>query len=297
MTGLTKRYGDTVAVNNLSFTLRYGQVLALLGRNGAGKTTTVEILEGFRSADSGRVHVLGLDPITQARALTSKIGVMLQSGGLYPNIRPLEAMRLFATFYPNPDDPWRLLQRVGLDASETTPYRRLSGGQKQRLSLALSLIGRPELLFLDEPTAGLDPQARRDTWRLIRDLRDAGSSILLTTHYIEEAEQLADQVIIMDHGRKIVSGSPHELVHLDDTPFVWMSAVPGLSLETLSALPSCHHVRTDAPGEYRFETDNPRTLLVELTRWLQAQEITPRAIKVGDNSLEEVFLHLTEPQS
>jgi ABC-type Mn2+/Zn2+ transport system ATPase subunit len=173
--GVTKRYGGREVVERLSFSVAPGEVFALLGPNGAGKTTTVEMLEGYRAPDGGRVRVLGLDPIADGAALKRRMGVMLQGGGVYPQVRPLEVLRLYAAFYPHPHDAEALLARVGLDDARKTPFRRLSGGQKQRLSLALALVGRPEVVFLDEPTAAMDPQARRATWEIIRELKVGGT--------------------------------------------------------------------------------------------------------------------------
>src|SRR5258705_2315206 len=188
--GLEKHYGDRRAVDGITLRIPRGEVFGLLGPNGAGKTTTVETLEGYRRPDAGTVGVLGLDPQRDGTSLRPRIGVMLQEGGLYPGVRPLEALRLFAAFYPDPDDPERLLELVGLGDVAGTYVRRLSGGECQRLSLALALVGRPEVLFLDEPTAGMDPRARATTWDLVRGLRDAGTTVVLTTHHMDEAEQL-----------------------------------------------------------------------------------------------------------
>src|SRR6266478_2495281 len=185
---LTKTYGSHKVVDQLQFTVHRGEVFALLGPNGAGKTTTVETLEGYRKPDAGTARVLGLDPIRDHAALTLRIGVMLQEGGLYPGIRPLEALRLFAAYYADHEDPEVLLDLVGLRPVAGTLVRRLSGGQKQRLSLALALVGKPEVVFLDEPTAGMDPRARATTWQLVRELRDAGTTVVLTTHHMDEAE-------------------------------------------------------------------------------------------------------------
>src|SRR5215471_17467917 len=206
--GLVKRYGGRAAVDGISLGVERGHVFGLLGPNGAGKTTTVETLEGYRTADRGSVRVLGLDPIADGAALRPRIGVMLQEGGLYPGVRPLEALRLFASYYDDPDDPERLLQLVGLDDSRHTLVRRMSGGQQQRLSLALALVGRPALVFLDEPTAGMDPHARATTWTMIRELRDHGATVVLTTHAMDEAEHLCDRVGIIDHGRLVACDSP-----------------------------------------------------------------------------------------
>ena len=208
---LEKRYGDNHAVNGISLSISIGEVFGLLGPNGAGKTSTVEILEGYRRADAGTVSVLGLDPWKDGAALRPQIGVMLQEGGLYPGVKPLEALRLFAAYYDDPDDPERLLTLVGLDDAKRTYVRRMSGGQQQRLSLALSLIGKPSLVFLDEPTAGMDPHARATTWSMIRELRDQGVTVVLTTHAMDEAEQLCDRVAIIDHGRVVACDTPTAL--------------------------------------------------------------------------------------
>lgn len=207
---LVKRYGTKTAVNGLDLVAREG-VTAVLGPNGAGKTTTVETCEGYRKPDSGTVRVLGLDPVGQSQELRPRIGVMLQSGGVYSGSRADEMLRHVAKLHAHPLDVDALIERLGLGSCGRTTYRRLSGGQQQRLALAMAVVGRPELVFLDEPTAGLDPQARRATWDLVRDLRDDGVSVILTTHYMDEAEQLADDVAIIDGGRVIAQGSPEEL--------------------------------------------------------------------------------------
>jgi ABC-2 type transport system ATP-binding protein len=211
ITGLVKHYGRTTAVAGLSLQAGRAQVTAILGPNGAGKTTTIEICEGYRRPDEGSVRVLGLDPIRDAKALRPKVGVMLQSGGIPTAARPGEYLRVMASFHTHPIDPALLLDRLGLTGCARTPFRRLSGGQQQRLSLAAAVIGRPELVFLDEPTAGLDPQARHATWNLISGLRAAGAAVILTTHYMEEAERLADRVVVVDHGRLVAGGTPAEL--------------------------------------------------------------------------------------
>ena len=289
---LRKSYGPRVAVDGLSFTVRSGEIFALLGPNGAGKTTTIEILEGYREWDRGQVTVLGLDPRRDAGRLRPRIGLMLQEGGIYPHVRPGEMLALFAGFYPRPDDPDRLIKLVGLEGSLKTPYRRLSGGQKQRLSLALALIGRPELVFLDEPTAGLDPQARRTTWEILRGLRDRGVTILLTTHYLEEAEQLADRIAIIDHGRLVALGTLDAL-RGGDRPAVRLVAGPALDPADLGALPSAGAVHRTEPGVYLIECTDPPVLLAEVTAWALRQGVSIREIRVGRESLEEIFLRLT----
>ena len=209
--GLVKRYGTVTAVDGLDLTVEAGETLALLGPNGAGKTTTVECLEGYRRPDAGTVRVLGLDPIADARALAPRIGVMLQEGGLYPHVRPAEMLHTVAAFHADPEDPDALLTSLGLDEVRDTRFRALSGGQQQRLALALALVGRPEVLFLDEPTAGLDPVARRTTWELLAERTRGGTTILLTTHLLDEAAAVADRVAIVDRGRLRMLGTPAEL--------------------------------------------------------------------------------------
>ncbi|MDP1805003.1 MAG: ABC transporter ATP-binding protein, partial [Acidimicrobiales bacterium] len=213
VSGLVVRYpAGVVAVDGLTFTAGAGEVLALLGPNGAGKTTTVETLEGYKSPTSGTVRVLGLDPVADHAKLTPRIGVMLQKGGVYPGIRPVEALRLFASFYSSPEDPAQLLDRLGLAAVARTPWRRLSGGEQQRLSLALALVGRPEVAFLDEPTAGVDVSGRQVIREVIAELRARGCCVLLATHELDEAERVADRVVIVDHGRLLADGTPAALM-------------------------------------------------------------------------------------
>ncbi|MEV6268858.1 ABC transporter ATP-binding protein [Kribbella sp. NPDC051936] len=208
---LVVRYGEKTAVNGLSLTVAAGTVTAVLGPNGAGKTTTVETCEGFRRPDSGSVRVLGLDPLADHDELMPKIGVMLQEGGAWSGVRAVEMLRYVATLHTHPLDIPALVERLDLGSCGRTPYRRLSGGQKQRLSFALAIVGRPEIAFLDEPTTGLDPHGRREIWQLIRDLRADGVTVVLTTHAMDEAEQLSDQVHVVSAGQVIASGTPDEL--------------------------------------------------------------------------------------
>ena len=291
--GLTKSYGGRRVVNGLDFSVEDGEVFALLGPNGAGKTTTVEILEGYRSPDAGTVRVLGLDPQRQAAQLRPRVGVMLQESGLYRQIGVREALQLFASYYADPADPDALLDLVGLTPVAEKQFRHLSGGQKRRLALALALVGRPELVFLDEPTVGLDPQARRATWALIERLREEGVTVVLTTHYLEEAERLADRVAIIDGGRLLAAGPPGEIAR-DETSQVHLRAQPGLNTRQLAALPGALAAREEQPGRYVLETHAPAELLVELAAWLRAAGVVPTEIRVGPASLEEVFLKLIE---
>ncbi len=205
---LHKAYGATIAVDDVSFFVRAGEIFGVLGRNGAGKTTTVECLSGLRVPDGGRLDVLGLDPQLDRRELHERVGVQLQESALPPKIRVGEVVELYASFYRRPADGERLLGTLGLEAKRGSYYRELSGGQKQRLSIVLALIGQPEIAILDELTAGLDPEARRETWSLIEDVRDGGVTIVLVTHFMEEAERLCDRVALIDHGKVIALGSP-----------------------------------------------------------------------------------------
>ncbi|MCW2890275.1 MAG: type transport system ATP-binding protein [Streptosporangiaceae bacterium] len=289
---LVKRYGAATAVDGLSLTAERGQVTALLGPNGAGKTTAIEICEGFRRADGGTVRVLGLDPVRDARELKPRIGVMLQSGGVPTTARAGEFLRLVAAFYANPVDPDVLLGRLGLTEHARTPYKRLSGGQQQRLSLAAALVGRPELVFLDEPTAGLDPQARHVTWELIEELRSAGVATVLTTHYMDEAERLADQVFVVDHGRVVASGSPAELTGAERQ--LRFRARPGLGLdELLSALPVGSAAKESPAGHYLIEGDVQPELLATVTAWCASHGVMTEDLRIERRTLEDVFLELT----
>ena len=246
---LVKRYGDKTAVDGLCLTVPQGGLTAVLGPNGAGKTTTVETCEGYRRPDGGTVRVLGLDPWRDSATLRPRVGVMLQSGGVYPGVKAIEVLRHVASLHAHPVPVDALVERLGLGSAGRTPYRRLSGGQQQRLSLAMAVVGRPEIVFLDEPTAGLDPQARRATWDLIGDLRTDGVTVVLTTHYMDEAEKLADLVVVVDHGRVVAVGSPSELTAQGASGTLRFSAAPGLEIASLAAvLPEGADVREVAPA-------------------------------------------------
>ncbi|HSK27742.1 MAG TPA: ABC transporter ATP-binding protein [Jiangellales bacterium] len=295
VTDLVKRYGATVAADGLSFAVGRGGVTALLGPNGAGKTTTVECCEGFRRPDAGRVRVLGLDPLRDGRRLRPRVGVMLQEGaGLPPSARPLELLTHLARLHAHPVPVEPLAERLGLAATRRTPVRRLSGGQRQRLALALAVVGRPELVVLDEPTAGLDPQARRATWELVGELREDGVTVLLTTHLMDEAEQLADDVVIVDHGRVVARGAPSALTAGDGGGTVQFSAPPRLDTSTLrAALPEHALVEETAPGRYRVSGQLDPQLLATVTAWCATHGVLPQGLAVGRRTLEDVFLDLT----
>lgn len=290
---LCKSYGPQRVVDHLSFHVHRGEVFALLGPNGAGKTTTIETLEGYRAPDSGTVRVLGLDPQRQGRALKPLIGVMLQQDGLYPDLSAREVLRLFAGYYKQPQNVEALLKRVGLADAAKTRYRRLSGGQKRRLALAVTLVGNPQLVFLDEPTTGMDPQARLATWEIVRDLKRQGVTILLTTHLMDEAERLADRVAIVDHGRLVALDTPARLTGVQDAHVVRFVAPAGLDCTALAALPAVRTAEEIRPGSYVLETESAPTLLAELTAWLRDQQITLTELRVGHGSLEDLFLRLT----
>jgi ABC-2 type transport system ATP-binding protein len=291
---LVKRYGGVAAVDGLSLEVAAGSITAVLGPNGAGKTTTVETCEGYRRPDAGRVRVLGLDPWQDARALRPRVGVMLQQGGVYPGVKAEEMLRHVASLHAHPLDVPLLIERLGLGSAGRTTYRRLSGGQQQRLSLAMAVVGRPELVFLDEPTAGLDPQARRATWDLVEALRRDGVTVVLTTHFMDEAERLADQVVVVDHGRVIAVGSPGELTAAGAAGSLRFEATPGLDVAGLAAaLPAATRVDEVSPGRYVVHGDVDPRLLADLTRWCADHDVMPQGLTVGRRSLEDVFLELT----
>ncbi|CAM2769883.1 ABC transporter ATP-binding protein [Streptomyces albus] len=292
--GLVKRYGDKTAVDGLDLTVAQGTVTAVLGPNGAGKTTTVETCEGYRRPDEGTVRVLGLDPVTQGAELRPRIGVMLQSGGIYPTARAEETLRHMATLHAHPLDVPALVERLGLGSCGRTPYRRLSGGQQQRLALALALVGRPELVFLDEPTAGLDPQARHATWELVRDLRADGVTVVLTTHYMDEAEELSDDVAIVDGGKVIAQGAPDVLCKGGAENTLRFTGRPGLDLESLlKALPPDTAATELSPGSYRLTGTVDPQLLATVTSWCAQHGVMPDRISVERRTLEDVFLEMT----
>ena len=289
----TKSYGSNRVVDHLTFTVHQGEVFALLGPNGAGKTTTIETLEGYRTPDQGNLRVLGLDPIRNAQVLKSQIGVMLQQDGLYPGLTAHEVLHLFARYYRQPQDIASLLERVGLGSAAKTRCRRLSGGQKRRLALAVALVGNPALVFLDEPTSAMDPQARLATWEIIRDLKSTGVTVLLTTHLMDEAERLADRVAIIDHGRLIALDTPTGLTGIQNATVVRFVAPAGLDCTQLAALPSALKAEEIRPGSYLIETDTAPVLVAALTAWLRDQQITLTELRVGHGSLEDLFLRLT----
>jgi ABC-2 type transport system ATP-binding protein len=291
---MVKRYGERVAVDGLTLTAPRGMVTAILGPNGAGKTTTIETCEGYRRADGGTVRVLGLDPARDGHRLRPRVGVMLQAGGIPPSVPGGEYLTLLSRFHANPLDPRWLLEAVGLSGVAKTPFKRLSGGQQQRLSLAAAIIGRPELVFLDEPTAGMDPQARHATWDLVSALRAGGVSVILTTHFMDEAERLSDHVVIIDHGQAVASGTPAELT--GSTGQLRFRAQPDLDTDNLvAALPAGTAAKESPAGHYLIEVQTAVDpgLLAAVTAWCAERSVLPSSLKIESRTLEDVFLELT----
>ena len=292
--GVSKRYGSTLAVNDLDLEVHRAEVLALLGPNGAGKTTTVEMCEGFISPDAGTVEVLGLDPVTDNARVRERIGVMLQGGGGYPAARAGEMLNLVAAYAARPLDPAWLLDTLGLTDAARTTYRRLSGGQQQRLALACAIVGRPELVFLDEPTAGMDAHARLVVWELIDGLRRDGVTVVLTTHQLKEAEELADRIVIIDNGSAVISGTPAQLMHSGAEDQLRFTAPRRLDLALLiAALPEGYHVSERTPGEYLVEGKVDPQVLATVTSWCARLNILTTDLRVEQRSLEDVFLDVT----
>lgn len=296
--GLVKSFGATTAVAGLDLRLERGQVMALLGPNGAGKTTTVEICEGFLQPDEGTVRVLGMDPETDRQQVRSRIGMMLQGGGAYPGSRVGEMLRLVASYYADPLDPAWLMEELGLTEHATTSYRRLSGGQQQRLSLAIAVIGRPELVFLDEPTAGLDAQSRLAVWDLVHALRRDGAAVLLTTHLMDEAAALADEVVIVDHGRRVASGTPAELQRTGTAEGVTLVVDGEISPTLLSEALGPEHTTTTGSSPGVLEVHGPVSpeLMTTLCAALERADVQLTSLATRSRSLEEVFLDLTGRQ-
>ncbi len=293
---LVVRYGDLTAVDGLSFEARSGEVLALLGPNGAGKTSTVETLEGYRPVAGGSATVLGLDPGRDHRALVPRIGVMLQRGGVYPMLSAEQVLGLFSRYYEDPADPDELLDLVGLEKVRRTRWRRLSGGEQQRLSLALALVARPDVLFLDEPTAGVDPEGRIQVRGIIGDARDRGVCVVLTTHELAEAERLADRVVIIHHGRKLAEGTPADLASSAAGGTIRFSSDRGIDTDALAArLGLGAKVVEERHGSYRI-TPPPEVATPDVVATL-AGWLAERALPVGElstgGSLEEAYLTIT----
>lgn len=298
--GLVMRYGGKTAVDGVSFTVERHSLTAVLGPNGAGKTTTLETCEGYRRPQQGTVRVLGLDPVRERRALLPRIGVMLQSGGAWSGVRAVEMLRHVARLHADPLDVGLLVERLGLEECGRTPYRRLSGGQQQRLGLAMALVGRPELVFVDEPTAGLDPAVRRTVWELLTDLRRDGVTVVLTTHYMDEAERLADRVHILDRGSLVASGSPLELTRGGSIATIRLVVTepfpPGSPASLATSLGGGVEVtQLDELSMLVSGPADPSTLGV-VSRWCEEHAVLPESLTLGQRNLEDVFLELTGPR-
>lgn len=292
--GLVKRYGGRAVVDGLDLVALPGQVTAVLGPNGAGKTTTIECCEGLRTPDEGSVRVLGLDPRTRARDLRPRLGVMLQDGGLPTAIRAADMLAHVARMYADPRDLGELTERLGLGSFARTTVRRLSGGQRQRLALAAAVVGRPNVVFLDEPSAGMDPQARLAVWELVRELRAEGVAVLLTTHLMDEAEDLADHVVVVDQGRVVAEGSVADLLTSADDRSLHLEAPAGLDLDGLrAALGDGFAVAEAAPGTYVVSGAVEPATVAAVTTWLAAHDVLATRLSVGRSTLEDVFLDLT----
>ena len=291
--GLTKRYGDVQAVDGIDFDVAKGEVFGLLGPNGAGKTTTVEILEGLREHDGGEVSVLGVDVARDAEAIKPRIGVSLQTAAMYPKLTVAELIDLFRSFYPKSRPTDEVIEALELGERRNARSQELSGGQRQRLAVALSLVNDPELVFLDEPTTGLDPAARRSLWDIIEGLKADGRSVLLTTHYMEEAEILCDRLAIMDHGRILEMGRVEELIsrHFKERT-VRFDRLDGLAREELEWLPEVSSVKEDSDEVLIYTRDPGRTIgaLLDLA---DSRNLEPQNLGIRRATLEDVFLDLT----
>ncbi|MDO4908494.1 MAG: ABC transporter ATP-binding protein [Corynebacterium sp.] len=294
--GVVKKFGEKTAVNGISFEVPRASILALLGPNGAGKTTTIEMCEGFQKPTAGTIDVLGMNPTEEPDKVRRHIGVMLQGGGAYPGIRVGEMIKLIASYSDNPLDPDWLLEVVGLEKHKKTSYRRLSGGQQQRLSLACALIGRPELIFLDEPTAGMDAQSRLAVWDLIQAFKKDGMSVVLTTHLMDEAEALADDVVIIDHGSVVAHGSPDSLMN-SSSKFIKLTTATPLDLSSFNQdlQHTYPNLRLEAirPLSYRIESEADPQIIESISHAAATQDVLITDLTVDHRSLEEVFLSIT----
>jgi ABC-2 type transport system ATP-binding protein len=292
--GLKKYYGDTKAIDGISFEVQQGEVFGFLGPNGAGKTTTIEIIEGYRKADEGHARVMGLDPGKKGHDIKERIGIMLQETALYENLRVVELLQLFASYYQHPVDIDRLLEMIGLEEKRRSFVRELSGGQRQRVVFVLSLINDPELLFLDEPTAGLDPQSRRAIWNWIGRAKEEGKTIFLTTHYIEETEALCDRVAIIDHGKIIALDTPKRLMANADAEQKIAFLIDGhIDTTGLERLPGVSQVLEEGQGEYSLYAAEVQPVLKSLILQAESNGFALRGLTIEGATLEDVFIQLT----
>lgn len=292
--GLVKRYGRTVALDGFSLQVRAGEIVGLLGPNGAGKTTAVELMEGLRRPDAGECRICGFDSLRESRAVRHRIGVALQAVRLPDYATVLEVLQLYASFYENPVPAGDLLRQFGLEEKARTQWWHLSGGQRQRLALAVALIGRPSVLFLDEPTTGLDPQARHALWDVILGLREEGRAILLTTHYMDEAERLCDRVVILDHGRILAEGTPRQLAR-EYGPEAAVELDTGgapADLAALARLPAVTGVREE-DARVILHTANPPATVMALAQYAQERSLPLSDLRIRSATLDDVFMALT----
>ncbi len=299
VSGLRKQYGDFTALDGLDFTVDEGEVVALLGPNGAGKTTTVEILEGYRRPTAGTVSVLGCDPFS-SHTLRRQVGIVLQEAGFFPQLKVRETVEAWRRFYPSPREADEVIELVGLTDRSKVQVKDLSGGEQRRLDLALGIVGRPSLLFLDEPTTGFDPSARRNAWSLVKDLVEGGMTVLLTTHYLEEAQALADRIIIVDHGRIVTEGSPDTIGGRDTAPttisFVVSHELSSASLPALSA----GAVVQRSGASVTVHTESATSDTHVLTGWALDHGERLDELQVNQPSLEDTYLDIlgaTEPEA
>jgi ABC-2 type transport system ATP-binding protein len=291
---LRKTYGDKVAVADVSLTIGRGEIFGILGPNGAGKTTTVECLAGLRQADSGTVRLLGVDPQRHPAAVRERLGVQLQESQLPPKLRALEALELYASFYAHPADPEELLTLLGLQDKRDTAFADLSGGQQQRLSIALALVGNPEVAILDELTTGLDPQARRDTWALIERVRDTGVTIVLVTHFMDEAERLCDRLVIIDDGHVVAEGSPTELIRAQEGERSFRLRLPEGTPDSIpAALAALPDVTSVTPDDGEYVVTGGHRVLPAAVLALAERDVVPDEIRTLSRSLEDVFVRVT----
>ncbi|MGB7979828.1 MAG: ABC transporter ATP-binding protein [Candidatus Nanopelagicales bacterium] len=290
--GLTMRYAGRTVVDDISLSAHLGQITVVLGPNGAGKTTTIETAEGFRTPHEGSVRVLGRDPRADRAEVAPRVGVMLQSGGVWPALRAADMLAHVARLYANPLATPALLDRLGLAHVARTPYRRLSGGEQQKLALACAVVGRPELLFLDEPTTGLDPESRMSVWAFLTQLRGAGVGIVMSTHLLDEAQALADHVVVIDHGRVAASGSVASLT--TDSPALTFRTRPGLPVADLEPrLPEGLAATENAPGHYRVQGEVTPDVVAAVTAWCAEQGALPQELSTTGGTLSDAYFEIT----